>query len=206
MLRVEKTCDPGLLIILQRIGPCHGCEQHAHNGKSRQKLQSQTGEDRERAGAADRFARQLTEDASGQQRGSLVINPLAYPRRIHLQLNHPIAPPAAGKALYAFENHEDGATVIVDVPSAGFAWLPNSETSAGRPLRHEKHLVDELTLRNEFLQLTMDRETGGIRAIRDYQSRGNCLSQQIAGHAVADHGNYISLFTLQVSSNGHAKR
>jgi alpha-mannosidase len=147
--------------------------------------------------AGDHFARVIAEDSTVQRqgsllreprvKGSLVINPFGFPRRVNLRLNHPIAANTASQALYAYENHEDGATVIVDVPSAGFAWLPATDSSVGRPARSSKHLVDELTLRNEFLQLTVDPETGGIRSIRDYQSRGNCLSQQVAGNPVSDH-------------------
>ena len=41
-------------------------------------------------------------------------------------------------------------------------------------------LVEDLTLRNEFLQAQIDPETGALKSLKDYRSRSTRLSQQLA--------------------------
>ena len=104
-----------------------------------------------------------------------VFNPFSFPRRILLrnaQSAH------AGEAVYASGKQEDGSyATLVDVPACGFATV--------RPASAEKELAgpmlgEELSLRNERMQVLIDRETGALRALKDYKSRTTRLSQQIA--------------------------
>jgi hypothetical protein len=41
-------------------------------------------------------------------------------------------------------------------------------------------MADECLLRNEFFEVLIDPATGGLRAIREYNSRTNRMSQQLA--------------------------
>src|SRR5690606_38499834 len=83
---------------------------------------------------------------------------------------------------------------VVDVPSMGFAWLgPSERTEAdddkssggwlsglfGGKKAARKQMVEETTMRNEHIEAWIDPNTGGIRSVHDYHTRGNRLSQQL---------------------------
>ena len=104
-----------------------------------------------------------------------VLNPTSFPRRILLRTKH--GKPASGSAVYASDTQSDNATAtLVDVPAMGFA---NVSFSGGESVAGPD-LAGELTLQNEFFQAAIDRETGGLRSLRDYKSRTTRLSQQVA--------------------------
>ncbi|MCA9185654.1 MAG: hypothetical protein R3E01_32320 [Pirellulaceae bacterium] len=83
------------------------------------------------------------------------------------------------------EEHEGYA--VVDVPGCGFMSLRSGSAgdskSPRRMLQSGKSasLVDAtaLTLSNEFMRVTIDDRTGGIRSLYDYTTRGNRLSQKL---------------------------
>jgi alpha-mannosidase len=65
--------------------------------------------------------------------------------------------------------------VAADVPPLGFAW--QRANPAPRP---PLPLAEGLTLRNEYFEIYVNRETGGIGSVHDYRHRRNRLSQQLA--------------------------
>jgi len=154
--------------------------------------------------ATRRLADSLVGDSLQSKLGTLILNPFSFPRRVNVQLDHPLAldnaVDSAVDSLYAFENSAQGASAVVDVPPAGYVWLPDasgntsghgaSGESHGGIVRHtantKQHLVDGLTIRNEFLELSIDPATGGIRSARDFATRGNCLSQRAYAYARLD--------------------
>jgi|GEM_PF-4253131 len=104
-----------------------------------------------------------------------VLNPTSFARRIKLQTDHD---QATGKTVYASAKQHDGSlATLVDVPAMGFATVQ----FAGESTLDGPDLAEELTLKNEFFQATIDRETGALRAIKDYKPRSMTrLSQQVA--------------------------
>lgn len=92
--------------------------------------------------------------------GTLTMNPLAHEaRRIDIESR--------------------GETVAV--PGLGFVWQSASHAPrAGDGRKAPRALAEDNVLANEFMQVTVDPETGGIRSVRDFKHRGNRLSQQLA--------------------------
>ncbi len=65
----------------------------------------------------------------------------------------------------------------IDVPGCGYAWITGAaKANAGK----QKALLDGHVLRNEFMEVHIHPETGGIKSIYDYKTRGNRLSQQLS--------------------------
>jgi len=65
----------------------------------------------------------------------------------------------------------------INVPGCGYAWItgdPKASTAK------QKSLLEGHVLRNEFMEVHIHPETGGIKSIYDYKTRGNRLSQQLS--------------------------
>ena len=106
-----------------------------------------------------------------------VLNTLSFPRRALVETTT-IGPISDGEPVYAACREADGTSwAIVDVPPMGFVRLtagPTPKELPGPPL------VEDLTLRNEFLQAQIDPHTGSLRSLKDYRSRKTRISQQVA--------------------------
>ena len=105
--------------------------------------------------------------------GILVVNPHSFVRRTLVDSSALVSPPAVEKPVYASSPNY----VVVDVPPMGFAWVGAGGKAKSK--KKEPKIVEELTLRNEFFNAAIDKETGAIRSIRDYKSRGSRGGQQI---------------------------
>lgn len=102
-----------------------------------------------------------------------VLNSFSFPRRILVSDEKG----GVGESVYATGRQSDGSYLtLVDVPAIGFA-SPRFESV---PPDQNVNLAEDLTLRNEFFTATIDRETGALRSLKDYRSRRNRLSQQLA--------------------------
>jgi alpha-mannosidase len=71
---------------------------------------------------------------------------------------------------------------VIEVPGMGFASI---EAQAGNPkqpdpFRRDPPVLQDHVLRNEFFELHIDEQTGGIRSLQVYGGRNNLLSQQLA--------------------------
>ncbi|MEC9094167.1 MAG: hypothetical protein VX438_15770, partial [Planctomycetota bacterium] len=128
----------------------------------------------------------------GSQDGStVVINTDSLVQRSSIFVSG-VQPPAVEKPIYASSEIStlpvDRGHVVVDVPAMGYDTVyrgkttaPAAETMSPPPVNHRSPLVvDEHALRNEFLEVMLDPVTGGIRAVHDYKTRGNRLSQVLA--------------------------
>lgn len=73
---------------------------------------------------------------------------------------------------------------LIDLPAAGLAIL--ATTPPTQPVERQPEMIVEPTLRNEFFEIEIDRQTGGIRAARKPGSRINLFSQQLAWYQIAD--------------------
>ena len=116
--------------------------------------------------------------SGGAAGGCLVFNPLSYSRRIGVELPAGKESPAVGKPVVAAGRSKTGSHAVVDVPAMGFSWLGSTgQPDAGKRL--PKPLAEEGIIRNEFLEVRINPDTGSIRSVYDYHTRGNRFSQQV---------------------------
>ena len=130
--------------------------------------------------AARTFAKRLAVSSHGDRDGYLVMNPLSFARRVDVE--------ATDTEFGVKSNNVIAADVsggisrrVVELPAMGFAWLTGTETRAraDQPRVNSKIAVENV-LRNEFCEVAIHPETGGIQSIRDLRTHGNRLSQQLA--------------------------
>ena len=121
----------------------------------------------------------LPRDKKSPQRGYLIVNPASYKRRVLVDLPELNALPGDELPVLAVEQHAGKRRAIVELPPAGFAWVAPGGESPVREWSGEP-IASGLMLRNEYCELRIHPETGGIQSIHDYKVRSNRMSQQIA--------------------------
>ena len=121
-----------------------------------------------------------TNDDSGSESnaGVLVVNPKSFVRRMCIDLSQFPKLPDVEKPVYAVDQIGKLKHVVVDVPPLGFAYVQPGNGSGANS--RDPLLAEENMLRNEFMEVVIDEATGGIRAIHDYKSRKNRISQKFA--------------------------
>jgi len=116
------------------------------------------------------------------QRGFMVFNSLSFTRRVCLNLpSLKSSPGVIGpiKAVQFNGQEPHNSVVIVDLPGAGFVWIPEDEGAALQP--PQKHsMVEGGVLQNEWFEVSINEQTGGIRHVRLQDQRTKRLSQQIS--------------------------
>lgn len=124
--------------------------------------------------------------AAGNQPGFLVLNPLSFSRRVSVPLPGLETPPATSGAVKAVQFDDSRKVVTLDVPAAGYVWVPAAGASAPNeePGTDAKEpappTVSENVIRNEFFEVHINEESGGIARIKEYGRKPNRLSQQLA--------------------------
>ncbi len=136
--------------------------------------------------AIDRFAQQMPRKSDPPETGYLAINPYSFVRRTTLDTSELTNLPAEGRPVYAVARVGERKLATVDAPSMGFAWIP-SGASKREPKALPLPLAEDGVLRNEFFEAIVSRETGGLAAVKEYDNRGNRLSQQLAFRLPARH-------------------
>ena len=131
--------------------------------------------------ATQQFANALPRAQTPAKGGYLLVNPHTFVRRVGLELPDLAALPAVTRPVYAATEKRGTKYVVVDVPPMGYAWVAPAGTSASAA-QTEPLLADECLLRNEFFEALIDPKTGGLRVLRQYNSRTNRLSQQLVFH------------------------
>ena len=119
--------------------------------------------------------------------GYLVTNPLSTPRRVAVEvpeLSHPPAVTAPIEAAYRLANERadergDKQEVLVEVPALGYVWIAADESQTWTS-PSGKLLAEDNVIRNEHVEVTINRETGAIQSVRCPGFRNNLLSQQLA--------------------------
>lgn len=116
--------------------------------------------------------------------GVLIVNPLSFTRRVPVAWPSDSALPAHGGTIKGVCDNDAGRQALVEVPGCGFVWLPISRS--GRPPKTASDenlktpLVEANLLRNEFFEVHLSPETGGIQRLKEYGRKPNRLSQQLA--------------------------
>lgn len=126
-----------------------------------------------------RALRNVIMHGAGNRPGWLVVNPLSFTRRVAVELPGADHPPDMAGAVKAVQWGEEHKFAVVEVPGSGFAWIPADGRAAGT--RDTKvRTAEPYVLRNEFFEVVINEETGGIGQIRPYDRRANYLSHQLA--------------------------
>ena len=128
--------------------------------------------------AAAALATCLARGGSDTRDGVFIFNPHSAQR--HLLAEWPASwghVPGVGIAQQA---RGDRVLTVASVPALGYAWLPLAPGEPPTTSKKEAVMVDGLVLRNEFLEVTLSPDTGGLKSLRDFRVRGTLLSQQIA--------------------------
>ena len=118
----------------------------------------------------------LVMSGGGQQPGYLVLNPLGFRRVVGLELPGNASGGAETPAGTAAGADATPQRVTVDLPGAGFAWIPSvpAETPPAALPMAEPNL-----LRNELFEVHISEQTGGLMQIKGYGRSPNRLSQQL---------------------------
>ncbi len=120
----------------------------------------------------------------------LLVNPQNGRWRTGIELPREAPTPTVGGAILAVDGASEPRRAVVEVPPLGFAWVAKSEAPLSEPKKSgwglfkkapaaPQPIAVEHALVNEHLIVAMNRETGGIQAIRIPDKRGNRLSQQV---------------------------
>ncbi|MEK6238283.1 MAG: hypothetical protein N2C14_26505, partial [Planctomycetales bacterium] len=133
----------------------------------------------------DRAAKELAQasprsadpPAKGEQGGWFLFNPQSFARRVTVQVPGLNYLPAKSP-IRASQEAKGGNLVVADVPAMGYAWIPRQGSDDAQSL--PTPLAEGNVLRNEFLEATINSQTGSLGGLHDYMSRGNRLSQQLA--------------------------
>ena len=136
---------------------------------------------------------ELTElhDALLEQAGCFSVNTVPWKRRLFLSFdaeqNSLLAEPVK------FVDTREGRTDAV-VEMSGFGQLFARENAGlGSAKEGEPNVDDgESILRNEFFEVRMDRQSGGIKGVHFYGKRGNLLSQRLAVRTVCPESKEVS--------------
>lgn len=160
------------------------------------------------------WARLITADAQGAESGCLLFNPWNFARLALADWPEAQPLPPAGGNIRASGTYAGRKVLVVHIPAMGFTWVgsqvqavANTATKASvgwhwpRPKRRPASMVEEDSLRNEFLEVRFNPTTGGIRAIRSYTSGANALGEEIAlrltgADAIGPEGDTERFYTL----------
>ncbi|MBJ7345638.1 MAG: hypothetical protein JHD09_10205 [Gemmataceae bacterium] len=129
--------------------------------------------------------------------GILLINPCSFTRRIGMETESSSGPQSA-KGVLASNQSLDKSESIIEVPGLGYTWVPLADTANPPKFSNKFKLADENSVRNEFFEAEIDRNSGGLKAFRDLKTRANRLSQQL----VANVGSTMKADIIRVSSTG----
>ena len=157
-----------------------------------------------------RFAAAITPAKGPEAPRYKVTNPSSFARRIPVDVTQLSTLPAVEGPVYAVHeingNGESKGSkwALVDVPPMGFVDL-----TAGPPATSNKgdgpSLVDDGILQNEFFQVVVHPETGGIQAVREYGSRENRISQQLAYRSGKQRGRPGMVWDEKEEEKGYSR-
>jgi alpha-mannosidase len=167
----------------------------------------------------------LIMQGAGDQPGLLLLNSLSFPRTVSIQVPELSSAPEVGEFVKAVQFNDSRKLLTVKIPPCGFVWIPAAEEISKQALDvHETHrktnLAEGNVLRNEFFEVHVNAETGGIERIKEYGRNPNRLSQQLAfrfpqertllvtdGEEQYEEKSYYSemrCHSLEITSNGPA--
>ncbi len=168
---------------------------------------------------ASQFARSsgatpLSGNTAQKVTSMLCVNPQGCGCRDLLRLDG--NPPAAAKHIYGASAEGSASMVSIDIPAYGFARAEVGSSSGkqgslwGRLFSPRKEIADGTALRNEFMEVSISPQTGGIQGVYSGQTRGNRFSMRLvrvtseAGEAGEDAAHMVADQVRVVSSSESA--
>ncbi len=151
-----------------------------------------------------RIGEGLTAGPTGSGAGCLVVNPLPFTRKLHVDISTWDRLPAVGGSIVAVAEQDGGKTAIVTVPGMGFAWIdpdmaaPSPAAQVPKKSRRwfgsrkdaeTPPMAEENILRNDFFEVKVDPVTGCLRSLHDYQTRDNRMALQLAYRRAPNRGS-----------------
>jgi alpha-mannosidase len=124
----------------------------------------------------------LVMHSADNRRGFLLVNALSGTRRACVSLPGLKSAPAVSgpiKAAHVDPAKPEKSVVVVELPGAGYVWIPEDERGAPAPPLKQP-LVEAGLLRNEWFEVAINEQTGGIGHIRFHDQRAKRLSQQLS--------------------------
>lgn len=149
------------------------------------------------------LSKALSNPGMARETSLLLVNPQNGRWRKGIELPREVPTPTVGGAILAVDGASEPRRAVVEIPPLGFAWVAKSDAPLSEPKKSggwglwkkapspPQPIAVEHTLANEYLIVAMNRETGGIQAIRIPNKRGNRLSQQVGlrlGNAASSDG------------------
>lgn len=117
----------------------------------------------------------------GDQAGFLLLNSLSFPRTVSVSIPELQSPPAPDEFIKTCQFDDTRKFVTVKLPPSGFVWIPSSTDKVKYISgRRTPPLAEENLLQNEFFEVHINEQTGGISRIKEYGRHPNRLSQQLA--------------------------
>ena len=130
------------------------------------------------------LAQTVMHGATDKAPGLLVVNPLSFARRVPIALPQGVRLTGVGGPVKGIHSEGQNDSALVEVPGCGFVWLPTSASGAAASKKDQGEaktpLVEDNVLRNEFFEVHISPETGGIQRLKEYGRKPNRLSQQLA--------------------------
>jgi alpha-mannosidase len=127
----------------------------------------------------NKLAEIILQGADPSQPGVLLMNSLSFNRRVVVDLPDFSYAPEARDYIKATQFDEQHKKAIVEIPGAGFVWLQPGKMPAPA-VKSNVPIAEPLLLRNEYFEVHIHEETGGIAQIKEYGRKPNRLSQQLS--------------------------
>ena len=109
-----------------------------------------------------------------------IVNPTSFKRRIEFITSEGTGFLKQSPPVILCDSSGSGTHWVIELPPAGSTHIDFGSLNKKDLLKSDPKVGEGLTLRNEFFELKVDENTGGIRAIQLYRTRINLASQQLA--------------------------
>ena len=129
--------------------------------------------------AVSDFSRMMLQQSTDQV-GRLVLNPLSFKRRVVVEVAGDEGVPVPTGDVKVVQQLGDKHLALVEVPPCGFTWFPVQGAASPSGAPNAPATVQDHMLRNEFFEVHINDQTGGIQQIKEYGRKPNRLSQQLA--------------------------
>ncbi len=119
---------------------------------------------------------------SGTELNSVeLFNSTSFTRRVEFKaISRKVGTLKQDPPVVVCDSDQSGSQWVVELAPMGSTIIDLATPGSKDVLKPDPKIGEDLTLRNEFFELAVDRNTGGIRAIQLYGSRVNLVSQQLA--------------------------
>ncbi|WZO99553.1 glycosyl hydrolase family 38 [Isosphaeraceae bacterium EP7] len=124
--------------------------------------------------------------AEGARPGYLILNPLATPRRVAVQLPEADADLRPTGPLRAAQFTDEGVLAVVELAGFGYAWVSRATDATLPPPPIGVLSAKARVLKNETLEVTIDEASGGIRGIKAAGDASARIGQQLVINGLRD--------------------